>query len=405
MKKAPRLRFKQFNSDWSQSIIGDIAEVTSSKRVHVSDYVSSGVPFYRGKEISELERGEVPKDVLYISEEQFNEFKTKFGSPRKGDLLITAVGTIGNIYRVKDDEDFYFKDGNIIWLKNPKVNSKFLKICLEKNIDSIRDSSSGSSQKALTIIELKKINFFSPNEDEQQKVSKFFSAVDQKISLLTTKHELLVQYKKGVMQKIFNQEIRFKDKGGKDFPEWVKVKLENVAEFFRGGQLAKSHLDANGESMCIHYGELFTVYSETISEIKSRTNLKNGFIGKFGDILMPSSDVTPDGLARASCLMLDNVVLGGDMNIIRPTNVNSSMLSYLLNFNKNAIIGLVSGTTVKHIYIKDLKGIELLIPGAAEEQAAISKFLIEIDKKIKLITSQMAITKQYKQGLLQQMFI
>ena len=94
-------------------------EITSSKRIYANEYKSSGVPFYRGKEISEkqLSSSDVG-ELLYISREKFEEIKSKHGVPLEGDLLLTSVGTIGNPYLVKEGEEFYFKDGNITLFRN-----------------------------------------------------------------------------------------------------------------------------------------------------------------------------------------------------------------------------------------------------------------------------------------------
>ncbi len=150
--------------------------------------------------------------------------------------------------------------------------------------------------------------------------------------------------------------------------------LEEVCEFHKGSPLSKSDIVKDGAFECIHYGELFTKYKTVISDIFSHTDIE-GFKSKTGDVLMPSSDVTPLGLATASALLEDNVILGGDINILRPqSNINPIFLSYILNSEKKRIIELVSGTTVKHIYIKDLKQIKIYIPNF-DEQVVISQFI------------------------------
>lgn len=100
--------------DWDVKSLGKIAELTSSKRIFERDYVPFGIPFYRGKEISMLVEGKLIDDVCYISEARFAAICTKFGAPIRGDILITAVGTLANVYVVNSDEPFYFKDGNLI---------------------------------------------------------------------------------------------------------------------------------------------------------------------------------------------------------------------------------------------------------------------------------------------------
>ena len=116
------------------------------------------------------------------------------------------------------------------------------------------------------------------------------------------------------------------------FPEfsenWEINLLTDMCDVYRGGTFSKADMDENGSHPCIHYGELFTKYNEVITKIHSKTNKSEGFKSEVGDVLMPSSDVTPDGLAKASAIMLDNVVLGGDMNILRPKkSFNSIFIS------------------------------------------------------------------------------
>ena len=208
------------------------------------------------------------------------------------------------------------------------------------------------------------------------------------------------------MQKLFSQEVRFKDKNGEEFSKWVRVKASKIFSILRGEGLPKVLLVQDGCYQAIHYGQLFTEYKEIIKTIKSRTNYKGKRMSKYGDILMPSSDVTPLGLAKASAILVNSAVLGSDMNILRPRikNINSIFFSYQLNFNKTNIIRLVSGTTVKHIYPSDIKSLTLLLP-SLPEQTKIANFLSSIDSKIELATKELHKTEKYKKGLLQQMFI
>ena len=121
---------------------------------------------------------------------------------------------------------------------------------------------------------------------------------------------------------------------------------------------------------------------------------------------MPSSDVTPDGLATASSLQLSDVVLGGDINILRPKkDVCSEYLAYYLTNNKHQIIRLVTGTTIKHLYNKDLVTLSLTLPSCHTEQTKIANCLAAIDRKIDAVAEQITLTQTFKQGLLQQMFV
>ena len=201
----PKIRFRDFNNDYISRKLSDISELTSSKRIYLSDYVSDGIPFYRGKEITELKANKNVSDLLYITKEKYNEIKIKYGVPEKNDILITGVGTLGNIYRVPNDNPFYFKDGNLIWLKNIKENSKYIEYNLERNKRKILDSAIGSTQKALTIVGLSKLEFNFPSLNEQTKVSNFLSLIDKKIELQSKKIEDLKLFKKGLIKRRTNR--------------------------------------------------------------------------------------------------------------------------------------------------------------------------------------------------------
>ncbi|MEF1217132.1 restriction endonuclease subunit S [Photobacterium damselae] len=145
---------KEVPKGWDLVSFSEICSLGSSKRVFQNEYVQSGVPFYRGKEVTLKQNGELIDDPLFISEDRFAELDSKFGCPTRGDILITAVGTIGSTYLVQG-EKFYFKDGNIIWLKDfiyPKASLYVFDFMQSQAFsDYISDITIGSTQSAITI--------------------------------------------------------------------------------------------------------------------------------------------------------------------------------------------------------------------------------------------------------------
>jgi restriction endonuclease S subunit len=245
------------------------------------------------------------------------------------------------------------------------------------------------------------------------------TTVDDRINTQIKIIDNLESLKKGIIQKVFDGKwgfedgerkfipptLRFKDDDGDAFPDWEEKKLGELFDFLRGSALSKSDISEYGINKCIHYGELFTIYSEKISIVMSKTNIK-GCKSKKGDILMPSSDVTPAGLATASALFEDNVILGGDINVLRPkTEVDSLYMSYLINSSGKKIMRLVTGTTAKHIYNKDVKTLKVIIPVLFAEQQKIANMLSSIDKKIEAEKEVLEQYKQQKKYLLQNLFI
>jgi len=157
---------------WEKVKLGEVCEVTSSKRIFQEEYVSSGIPFYRTKEIVELSQGKEISLELFITEKRFEEIKEKFSVPEKDDILISAVGTIGISWIVSDHRKFYFKDGNLLWLKNFKnVKTAFIKLMLDIAVlESLHQLTNGAAYNALTISKLKELEIHLPPLDIQQQI-------------------------------------------------------------------------------------------------------------------------------------------------------------------------------------------------------------------------------------------
>ena len=144
---------------WDVKKLDNVCNITSSKRIFADEYTNTGIPFYRSKEVIERSKGLPISFELFISEERYNEIKEKFGVPKIGDILITAVGTIGKIWAIDTDNKFYFKDGNLVWLKdidNQLANSCFFRRLLEYLIEEYKKTNAnGAAYNALTIAKLK----------------------------------------------------------------------------------------------------------------------------------------------------------------------------------------------------------------------------------------------------------
>lgn len=170
---------------WEKVLLGELCEITSSKRIFFSEYVEVGVPFYRSKEIIEKKQGKDISEPLYISREKYDEIKNRFGVPQQNDMLLTSVGTIGVAYVVQPNDYFYFKDGNLTWFRNYKETllPKFLYYWISSNegYSVLNNATIGSSQKALTINALKGIKIPLPTISKQEKIVDILSVYDNLI--------------------------------------------------------------------------------------------------------------------------------------------------------------------------------------------------------------------------------
>lgn len=184
--------------------------------------------------------------------------------------------------------------------------------------------------------------------------------------------------------------------------EWKELSIGSIGIWLKGQPFAKSEIVVSGSNACIHYGELFTIYGPVIKNVISKTDSECLTASKIGDVLFPISDVTPEGLGRCSVILEDGVLLGGDLLILRPQiDVDSEMLSYVINMNKRKIIELVTGTTVRHISSSALSGIKIRLPGSLAEQQAIAKVLSGMDAEIANLERKLEKLKLMKQGMMQ----
>jgi len=176
------------SSEWITCEIGQLCSIGSSKRIFAHDYVQSGVPFYASKDVIDKAYGLFKEPSAYIAKERFAEVSRKYGSPRKGDLLLSSVGNRAGIaYVVQDEGEFYFKDGNITWFRDFKsLDSDFLCYWLRSSVgqDALASIMIGSAQKALTISGLQKLKITVPQRPQQKQIAYILKSLDERIALL-----------------------------------------------------------------------------------------------------------------------------------------------------------------------------------------------------------------------------
>ncbi|ABK90040.1 restriction endonuclease subunit S [Francisella tularensis subsp. novicida] len=174
---------------WEWKKLGDLFKITSSKRVHKKDWLDKGIPFYRAREIVKLAQNGYVDNELFISEDMYNSFASKYGLPKENDILVTGVGTLGIPFVVKKNDKFYFKDGNIIWLKNENgTNPKYIEYCFSsQDVRNQINSNNGSTVATYTITNANNTIIPLPPLAEQKrivaKLDSLFEKIDKAIEL------------------------------------------------------------------------------------------------------------------------------------------------------------------------------------------------------------------------------
>lgn len=200
---------------WEVKRLEELSEIGSSKRIFRKEYVDEGVPFFRGKEVIQLSKGQNISTELFITEERFQEIKIKFGAPVKGDILISSVGTIGVSWLVDDTSEFYFKDGNLTWLKKYKtfIKGEFLHLWLNSNVgqEQIKGETIGSTQQALTISALRSLKLVIPSKAIYKKIESDIINSYNQTQLNLSEIETLTKLRDSLLPKLISGEVRLKE--------------------------------------------------------------------------------------------------------------------------------------------------------------------------------------------------
>lgn len=197
---------------WEVKPLDDIAMLGSAKRIFANEYQEQGIPFYRGKEVSKLSKGESFSPEIYISKDKFDEIKLKYPVPKQGDILITAVGTLGNVYLIRASDEFYFKDGNVIWINQYKteLNGLYLHgwLASSQTKHEIEKITIGSTQQALTIAGLSQIQLAIPTSPLVVAYQKIVGSYISKIDLNNASISRLAQIRDTLLPKLISGELR-----------------------------------------------------------------------------------------------------------------------------------------------------------------------------------------------------
>ena len=247
----------------------------------------------------------------------------------------------------------------------------------------------GTSIKGFTTQDIKSAKFFIPQLDEQQKISSFLSLLDEKITSSMKTIEELNTLKKGIAQKIFSQQLRFKDDNRNDFPEWKEIDLENVCEIKKGEQFNKEELDETGLYPCLNGGVSPSGFSEKYNTDENTITISEG---------------------GNSCgfvnFMTTKFWLGGHCyKILLSQNINLLYFYQILKYNEQKIMSLRVGSGLPNIQLKDLKKLKIKISLAESEQQKITNFLSSIDSKIDIENRILQKLEEQKKYFLANLFI
>ena len=411
--KVPQIRFNGYSDAWVQRKLGELMDVSSVKRIHQSDWTSSGVPFYRARDIVAKAKGKEIEEPIYISQDKYDEYSAVSGKVQPGDLLVTGVGTIGIPLLIDGREPLYFKDGNIIWFKNHHAidGSFFFHQFRSQRVQKfIKDVAGIGTVGTYTIDSGKKTPFNLPvDEAEQQKVGLFFDELDNLIAANQRKLDLLKEQKKGYLQKMFPKngakvpELRFA--GFAD--DWEERKLGDHAKYRRGSFPQpygnKEWYDGEGAMPFVQVVDVtnkLTLVENTKQKISKLAQSKSVFVPK-GKVV-----VTLQGsIGRVAITQYDSFV-DRTLLIFEDYEKETDERFWAYTIQKKFEIEKLKapGGTIKTITKEALSSFDVHLP-KFEEQQKIGSFFKQLDDTIALHQRKLDLLKEQKKGFLQKMFV
>ncbi|EJG02012.1 restriction endonuclease subunit S [Flavobacterium sp. F52] len=392
-----------FPEDWEikemLEIISEISMGPFGSDIKVSNFVNKGVPVLNGYNVSGIKLKE--RYSNFVTPEKAKSLKKAVA--KKGDIVVTHRGTIGQIAYISEDSTFekYVISQSQFRFSVNKVSALYQYIVLffhsDKGQNIILESKGHTGVPAIAqaTTTFKKFKIPLPSLPEQQIIIEVLSDTNT----LTESLEKFISKKQFIKQGILQTLLTPKE-------NWEVKKLGEITEISKGKNLSKNLLNCNGKFNCILYGELFTTYKEVINNVMCRTNYADSIKSVKGDILFPGSTTTKGiDLAKASTILKNDVLLGGDIIVVRKKNYeyNSIFLTYFLNvIKKYEIAQKTRGITIHHLYGNDLKDIEVLFP-TLEEQTQIATILTDLEDEIQNLEKKLQKAKQLKQGMMQQL--
>lgn len=423
-KKVPEIRFKGFSGAWVENNLGELIDIRSAARVHKEQWTEAGVPFFRTSDVVSIYKGQ-ENTKSYISPEVYNGLSEKIGKVTKDDLLITGGGSIGIPYLVPNDDPLYFKDADLLWLKNnKKFNGYFLytfffSAPFKKHIKSISHTGTIAHY---TIEQAKATPINTCYDEEQTQIGNYFQKLDNLINQHQQKHDKLSSIKKAMLEKMFPKkgetmpEIRFKGFSGK----WEEMPFGTCFVNVSNNTLSRADLNyEDGMAKNIHYGDVLIKFGEVLDATNEllpfitnndvTNKLKHAAL-RDGDIII--ADAAEDSMV-GKCTEPFNIgeqlVLSGLHTIaVRPTlNFASKYLGYYLNSSSyhDQLLSLMQGTKVLSISKTAIQNTNIVFPKSAEEQVEIGKYFQKLDALINQHQQQITKLNNIKQACLSKMFV
>ncbi|ALX50529.1 hypothetical protein AOX59_03725 [Lentibacillus amyloliquefaciens] len=394
----PELRFPEFKEEWNIERLSNLIDIKSGKAYKNNEYIKKGIPLLQGENIQHMK---LTRPEKYLPKEYLNDSRNI--ALNYGDIVLGLNRPIinGQLKIAKVGNDFspallYQRAGKIIFDKNL---SNFYLPLLDKYItEFVYRESVGSDQPFISTTKLKSWKIKIPHYNEQQKIGNFFSKLDRQIELEEKTLDLLEEQKKGYMQKIFTQELWFKDENGNGYPEWVEKKIKDAL----GERKERSDL---GDLLSVTIDDGVVKFSEVDRKDNSSKNKSNYKKVYVNDIAYNSMRMWQGASGKSS---YEGIVSPAYTVLHSKADIDMDFIAYYFKTHKMIHTFRVNSQGLTpdtwNLKYKQLKEIKMSIPNF-EEQKKIGDFFQKLDRRIELQSQKIESLKAQKQGFLQKMFV
>ncbi len=384
---------------WKESVISELAEVdpetlpSTTNDSEVIDYIS----------LEDVSRGR----LLATTRLMFSEAPSRARRViRRNDVLFGTVrpNLQSHLYYEGDLKRPVASTGFAVVRAGRENDSRFIFFSLmsdqiQAQVDRII---AGSNYPAVSSRDVRTLSIMVPPPSEQRAIAEALSDADALVESL----DALIAKKRDMKQAAMQQLLTGRTRLPGFTEEWEILTVGSFARLLKGRGLSRGEISEGGSRQCLLYGELFTKYNQVARAVEGRTDSLDGEPSVWGDVLMPGSTTTTgEDLATATALLVDEVRLGGDVNIIRPNlhRVDSRWLAYVLTHSHRQDIAVrAQGVTIHHLYGRDIASIAIQVPGL-EEQSKIAEVLSDMDAEIDALVAKREKAELVKQGMMQEL--
>ena len=392
LEKRPKLRFPGFDEPWKVFKAEELFQNITDKN-HPDETV---LTIIQGK--GTLPREQAGRNIHYDDASLSNYKKVE-----QGDFIIHLRSFEGGL-EMANEAGIVSPAYTILRCKRPHSSlfydayfhtDEFINHNLSKSVEGIRDG----RQISYEAFKWLGIPYCEPTE--QEKISNLFAALNERIAKQRDLIEALKKYKRGVVRTLLSpKHCSIKN------VKWTTSRIGDIGTFIKGAPLSKADISLEGTPFIL-YGELYTTYSEVISNVvrKTQASVDKQYYSQIGDVIIPTSGETPEEISTASCVMLPDIILAGDLNIYRCTQVDGRIMSYILNHVVNdRIARIAQGKSIVHVQAAEISKIEITYPDSFSQKTIIA-ILAAISDRIDQSNAELRLLYELRKALLQKLFI